>query len=88
MKIASKSFLIFLLFFGLSLQSAPNAYSMAQITLQNNTSFWLYLYIDGNFGCGPVIPSGFCVKASIRETASWKRERAEIPGRPSRLNRA
>jgi len=36
---------------------------MAQISLQNNTSFWLILYIDGNFGCGPVMPSGFCTSS-------------------------
>jgi hypothetical protein len=36
---------------------------MAQISLQNNTNFWLSLYIDGNFGCGPVMPSGFCTSS-------------------------
>jgi hypothetical protein len=36
---------------------------MAQISLQNNTSSWLNLYIDGNFGCGPVMPNGFCTSS-------------------------
>jgi hypothetical protein len=62
MKTGSKILLIVLLF-GLSLPSAQRAYSMAQISLQNNSSFWLNLYIDGNFGCGPVMPSGFCTSS-------------------------
>jgi hypothetical protein len=62
MKTGSK-FLLIVLLFGLSLSSAQRAYSMAQISLQNNTSFWLNLYIDGNFGCGPVMPNGFCTSS-------------------------
>lgn len=38
-------------------------HAMSQITLQNNTSFWLNLFIDSNFGCGPVMPSGFCTSS-------------------------
>jgi hypothetical protein len=60
MKIASKILLIVLLLLGFSLPLAYRAYAMAQISLQNNSNFWLNLYIDGNFGCGPVMPSGFC----------------------------
>jgi len=62
MKTGSRILLIVLVF-GLSLSSAQKAYSMAQISLQNNTSFWLNLYIDGNFGCGPVMPNGFCTSS-------------------------
>lgn len=36
---------------------------MAQISMQNNTGLWLNLYIDGYFGCGPVMPSGFCTSS-------------------------
>lgn len=47
----------------LLLTQVSNSYSMAQISMQNNTSLWLNLYIDGNFGCGPVMPSGFCTSS-------------------------
>lgn len=47
----------------LLLTHVNNSYSMAQISMQNNTSLWLHLYIDGNFGCGPVMPSGFCTSS-------------------------
>jgi hypothetical protein len=50
--------LITLLF---SLTNMANA--MAQISLQNNTKYTLKLYIDGNFGCGPVLPRGFCTSS-------------------------
>ena len=63
MKIASKILLIVLLLLGLSLPLADRAYAMAQISLQNNSNLWLNLYIDGNFGCGPVMPSGFCTSS-------------------------
>lgn len=55
--------MIVLLLLGLSLPLAYKAHAMAQISLQNNTDLWLNLYIDGNFGCGPVMPSGFCVSS-------------------------
>jgi hypothetical protein len=63
MKMSSKILMIVLLLFSFSLPLTDRAYAMAQISLQNNTSFWLYLYIDGNFGCGPVMPSGFCISS-------------------------
>jgi hypothetical protein len=63
MKIASKILMIVLLLLGLSLPLTYRAYAMAQISLQNNTKLWLNLYIDGNFGCGPVMPSGFCTSS-------------------------
>lgn len=47
----------------LVLTHVSNSYSMAQISMQNNTSFWLNFYIDGNFGCGPVMPNGFCTSS-------------------------
>jgi hypothetical protein len=47
----------------LLLTHVNNSYSMAQISMQNNTSLWLNLYIDGNFGCGPVMPEGFCTSS-------------------------
>jgi hypothetical protein len=65
-KSASKILLIVLLLLGFSFPLADRAYAMAQISLQNNSKFWLYLYIDGNFGCGPVMPSGFCT-SSVKE---------------------
>ena len=34
--------------------------------MQNNGKLWLNLYIDGNFGCDPVMPGGFCT-ASVKE---------------------
>lgn len=68
MKIISKMLLIVLLLLGLSLPLAYRAYAMAQISLQNNSSFWLNLYIDKNFGCGPVIPNGFCT-SSVTEVS-------------------
>ena len=55
--------LIALLLSAVLLPFADRAYSMAQITLQNNTNFELNLFIDGNFGCGPVMPSGFCTSS-------------------------
>lgn len=58
MKKISLILLVFLI-----LMPAIRADAMAQISLQNNTSFWLNLFIDGNFGCGPVMPSGFCVSS-------------------------
>ena len=66
MKMSSKILMIVLLLLSFSFPSADRAYAMAQISLQNNSKFWLYLYIDGNFGCGPVMPSGFCT-SSVKE---------------------
>jgi hypothetical protein len=63
MNITSKIFLLVLFLLGLSLSLAYRAHATAQISLQNNTNFWLNLYIDGNFGCGPVMPSGFCTSS-------------------------
>jgi hypothetical protein len=63
MKISSKIFLTVLLLLGLSLPLKYEAYAMAQISLQNNSKLWLNLYIDDNFGCGPVMPSGFCTSS-------------------------
>jgi hypothetical protein len=34
--------------------------------MQNNGKLWLNLYIDGNFGCDPVMPGGFCT-TSVKE---------------------
>jgi hypothetical protein len=52
---SSKILLIVLLLLGLSLALASGrAYAMAQITMVNRSQLTLYLYIDGNFGCGPV----------------------------------
>ena len=45
---------------------ADRAYAMAQISMQNNSKLWLNLYIDSNFGCGPVMPGGFCT-SSVKE---------------------
>lgn len=58
-----KTIALIALFFCFTLASAPDVLALAQISLQNNTSFWLNLYIDGNFGCGPVMPSGFCTSS-------------------------
>jgi len=66
MKTASKILLTVLLLLSFSFPLADRVYAMAQISLQNNSKFWLYLYIDGNFGCGPVMPSGFCT-SSVKE---------------------
>jgi len=63
MKTVSKILLIVLLMLGLSLPLASTTHAMAQISLQNNTNFRLNLYIDNNFGCGPVMPSGFCTSS-------------------------
>jgi hypothetical protein len=63
MKMTSNILLIVLSLLGLSLPLADRTYAMAQISLQNNTKLWLNLYIDGNFGCGPVMPSGFCTSS-------------------------
>jgi hypothetical protein len=54
MKIASKILLIVLLLLNFSYPLADRAYAMAQITMVNRSQLTLYLYIDGNFGCGPV----------------------------------
>jgi hypothetical protein len=62
MKTISKIFLTFLVII-LSFSLANMAYALAQISLQNNSNLWLNLYIDGNFGCGPVMPSGFCTSS-------------------------
>jgi hypothetical protein len=66
MKIALNILLTVLLLLSFSFPLADRAYAMAQISLQNNSKFWLYLYIDGNFGCGPVMPNGFCT-SSVKE---------------------
>ena len=63
MKMASKCLSFVMITVGLLLLMENRAFSMAQISLQNNTSFWLNFYIDGNFGCGPVMPSGFCTSS-------------------------
>lgn len=63
MKIFSKILMLVLLLLTFSLPIAKMAYAMAQISLQNNTKLWLNLYIDGNFGCGPVMPNGFCTSS-------------------------
>jgi hypothetical protein len=63
MKMSSKILMIVLLLLSFSFPSADRAYAMSQISLQNNSKFWLNLYIDGNFGCGPVMPSGFCTSS-------------------------
>ena len=63
MKIVSKIFMLVLLALSFSLPIADMAYAMAQISLQNNSNLWLDLYIDDNFGCGPVMPSGFCTSS-------------------------
>ncbi|MGA3282693.1 MAG: hypothetical protein ABSD50_17140 [Smithella sp.] len=66
MKIVSKILMLVLLVFSFSLSIADMAYAVAQISLQNNSNLWLNLYIDGNFGCGPVMPRGFCT-SSVKE---------------------
>lgn len=62
MRMTSKLSVV-LLSFGLLSGLSCNAHAMAQISLQNNTGFWLNLYIDGSFGCGPVMPNGFCTSS-------------------------
>ena len=66
MKIVSKILMLVLLVLSFSLPIADMAYAMAQISLQNNSNLWLNLYIAGNFGCGPVMPNGFCT-SSVKE---------------------
>ena len=58
MKIASKILLTVLLLFSFSFPLADRAYAMAQITMVNRSQLTLNLYIDGNFGCGPVLGVG------------------------------
>lgn len=58
-----KAVAVIALLFGITLAHVPDVFALAQISLQNNTGFWLNLYIDGNFGCGPVMPSGFCTSS-------------------------
>jgi hypothetical protein len=70
MKIASRMLLIVLLLLGLSLPLAYRAYAMSQVTLQNNTNVYLHLYIDDNWGCGPVMPHGFCT-SSVTPGGHW-----------------
>lgn len=54
---------IITLWLGFTVAAVPEVSAMAQISLQNNTKLWLNLYIDGNFGCGPVMPNGFCTSS-------------------------
>jgi hypothetical protein len=42
---------------------ATGVWAMAQINMQNNTKARLNLFIDGYFGCGPVLPNGFCTSS-------------------------
>ena len=80
MKVASKRLSLILPLICLFFLMENRAFSMAQISLQNNTSFWLNLYIDGNFGCGPVMPNGFCissVKPGARVLEARKRGSSE-----------
>ena len=65
-KIVSKILMFVLPVLSFSFPFADRAYAMAQISLQNNSNLWLDLYIDDNFGCGPVMPSGFCT-SSVKE---------------------
>jgi hypothetical protein len=54
MKIASKILILVLLVLIFSLPLVNMAHAMAQITMVNRSQLTLNLYIDGNFGCGPV----------------------------------
>jgi hypothetical protein len=54
MKIASKYSMLVLLALSFLLSLADMAHAMAQITMVNKSQVTLNLYIDGNFGCGPV----------------------------------
>lgn len=65
-KTVANALLTFSCLLWLSLTLTHEAQAMAQISLQNNTKYWVNLYIDGNFGCGPVMPSGFCT-SSVKE---------------------
>jgi len=58
MKIASKILLTVLLLLSFSFPLADRAYAIAQITMVNRSQLTLNLYIDGNFGCGPVLGVG------------------------------
>ena len=58
MKTASKISILILLVLGFSLSIAGMAHAMAQITMVNKSKVTLNLYIDGNFGCGPVLGVG------------------------------
>lgn len=58
MKIASKILMLILLVLSFSLSLANMAQAMAQITMVNRSKLTLNLYIDGNFGCGPVLGVG------------------------------
>ena len=58
MKIASKILVIVLLLLSFSFPLADKAYAIAQITMVNRSQLTLNLYIDGNFGCGPVLGVG------------------------------
>jgi hypothetical protein len=58
MKTASKISILILLVLGFSLSLAGMAHAMAQITMVNKSKVTLNLYIDGNFGCGPVLGVG------------------------------
>ncbi len=60
MKFGSRIWLIYLMFL---LLPFTKAFGMAQINMQNNTQHQLNLFIDGNFGCGPVLPNGFCTSS-------------------------
>lgn len=62
MKTSFKVIMTFLIM-GLSVTLSNTAYAMAQISFQNHTKYTLKLYIDGNFGCGPVLPRGFCTSS-------------------------
>jgi hypothetical protein len=61
-----KAAVVIALVLSFSFPLADRAYAMAQISMQNNSKLWLNLYIDGNFGCGPVMPGGFCT-SSVKE---------------------
>ena len=72
MKISSKISVLVLLALGFSLSLAGMAHAMAQITMVNKSKVTLNLYIDGNFGCGPVLgvgqftnsPGQFCTSSN------------------------
>jgi hypothetical protein len=44
----------------LSTTSADGQAGYGQISLDNQTSVSANLYVDGQFGCGPVLARGFC----------------------------
>jgi hypothetical protein len=61
----------------------------AQVSMQNNSGTWLYLYVDNVSECGPVMPGGFCtthVRPGFHMLQAFRRDNGQPYGNPQSIN--